>query len=114
MIQATVPFNKRLKQIVHRHSKMSNGVVRTVNAQGLIVARPKYYKPTFPLKSLLIVLAVGFLLKGFLLATLGDAAYAQRIAEMQTGSMVEQIGAVVMQADALTTIVANGVASTLH
>ena len=110
MIQATVPFDRRLKQIVRRHSKMSNGFVRSVNEQGLIVTRPRLYKPSIPLNGLLMVLAISFLLKGLLLAGLGEAAYAERVAKLQAGSMIEQIGARVMQSDPLTVIVSNGMA----
>ena len=113
MIHATVPFDKRLKQIVRHHSKMSNGVVRSINAQGLIVAHPRMYIPSFPLKNLLVVLTTCFLLKGFLLAGLGEAAYAERVAELQTGSTIEQIGAGVMRSDPLTVILSNGIAAIL-
>lgn len=113
MIQATVAFDKRLKQILRGHSRISNSVVRSVTAQGLIVARPRLYKPSFPLSSLLIVLTIGVLLKGFLLAGVGDVAYAERIAELQTGSVIEQIGAVVMRSDPLTVIVSNAIATVL-
>ena len=113
MIQATVTFDKRLKQILRRHSRMSNGTVSSVNEQGLIVARPKLYKPSFPLSSHFTVLAISFLLKGFLLADVGEVAYAERIFELQTGSLIEQMGAVVMRIDPLTTFVANSIAPIL-
>ncbi len=113
MIQETVPFDDRLNHIVRRHSKMSNGVVRSVNEQGLIVARPRHYTPNFPFKGLLIVLTISIFLKGFLLAGIGEAAYAERIAELQTGSAVEQMGAWVMRSDPLTVIVSNGLAAVL-
>jgi hypothetical protein len=112
-VQAHVPFDKRLKRIVRRHDKMANGVVRTVNSDGLIVARPRLYKPQFPLKGLIVVLALGFLLKGFLLAYLGDAGYAERIAALQAGNVVEQAGAWVMQSDPVTAVVAGGIQSIL-
>ena len=113
MAQAHVPFDKRLKRIVRRHDKMSNGVVRTVNSDGLIVARPRLYKPRFPLKGLLIVLAIGFLLKGFLFAYLGEAAYADRVAGLQAGTTIEQVGAWVMQSDPVTEVIASGIAAVL-
>jgi len=112
-VQANVPFDKRLKRIVRRHDKMSNGVVRTVKSDGLIVARPRLYKPKFPLKGLIIVLALGFLFKGFLLAYIGDAGYTERLTALQSGTVVEQVGAWVMQPDPVTTIVAGGIAAIL-
>jgi hypothetical protein len=113
MAEANVPFDKRLKRIVRRHDKMSNGVVRSVNSDGLIVTRPRLYKPQFPLKGLLFVLTLGFLLKGFLFAYLGEAAYAERVAGLQAGSTLEQMGAWVMQSDPVTAVVAGGFSTIL-
>lgn len=112
-VQAHVPFDKRLKRIVRRHDKMANGVVRTVNSDGLIVARPRLFKPQFPLKGLIVVLALGFLLKGFLFAYLGDAGYTERLTALQAGTVVEQAGAWVMQPDPVTAIVASGIQTIL-
>ena len=112
-MQAHVPFDKRLKRIVRRHDKMANGVVRTVNSDGLIVARPRLYKPQFPLKGLIVVLTLGFLFKGFLLAYLGDAGYSERLATLQSGTAVEQVGAWVMQSDPVTAFVASGIQGVL-
>jgi hypothetical protein len=112
-VQAHVPFDKRLKKIVRRHEKMSNGVVRTINSDGLIVAKPRLYRPRFPLKGLLAVLFLGFLFKGFLFAYLGEAAYAERVATLQGGTVLEQAGAWVMQADPVTVLASDGIAMIL-
>ena len=107
MAQAHVPFDKRLKRIVRKHDRMANGVVKTVNSDGLIVARPRMYTPRFPLKGLLILLIAGFLFKGFLFANLGEAGYAERVATLKAGSLMEQAGAWIMQPDPATTFVAD-------
>ena len=113
MAQANVPFDKRLKRIVRRHDKMSNGVVRTVNSDGLIVARPRLYKPRFPLKGLSIVLFLGFLFKGFLFAYLGEIDYVERVATLQGGSVMEQAGAWLMQPDPATELISGGIQAVL-
>ncbi len=114
MTQAHVPFDKRLKRIVRRHEKITtSGAVRSVNSDGLIVAKPRLYRPRFPLKGLLAVLFLGFLFKGFLLAYLGDDGYAERVANLQSGSTMEQIGAWVMQPDPVTAFAAEGIATIL-
>lgn len=113
MAQAHVPFDKRLKRIVRQHNKMSNGAVKTVNSDGLIVAKPRMYRPRFPLKGLLAVLFLGFLFKGFLFAYLGEAEYVERVASLQSGTVLEQGGAWVMQPDPVTMIVADGVSKIL-
>lgn len=112
-VQAHVPFDKRLKKIVRRHEKMSNGVVRTINSDGLIVAKPRLYRPRFPLKGLLAVLILGFLFKGFLFAYLGETAYGERVATLQSGSLLEQAGAWVMQPDPVTVMAAEGISMIL-
>ncbi|WP_342076762.1 hypothetical protein [Yoonia sp. SS1-5] len=109
MAQANVPFDKRLKRIVRRHDRMAHGVVKTVNADGLIVARPRIYNPRFPLKGLLVLIVAGLVFKGFLFAYLGETAYADRVASLQQGSVMEQAGAWVMQADPVTTVIANAI-----
>jgi len=109
MAQAHVPFDKRLKRIVRRHDRMvASGAVHTVNSDGLIVARPRVYRPKFPLKGLLALLIAGFLFKGFMFAVLGAEAYGERVATLQEGSMMEQAGAWVMQADPATVFIADG------
>lgn len=112
-MQANVPFDKRLKRIVRRHEKMSNGVVRTVTSDGLIVAKPRLYKPRFPLKGLIVVLMLGFLFKGFLFSYLGEAGYADRVATLKGGTLMEQAGAWVMQPDPVTYVVAQGISTIL-
>ncbi len=113
MAQANVPFDKRLKRIVRRHEKMSNGVVKSVNSDGLIVARPRVFRPRFPLKGLIVVLVLGFIFKGFLLAYLGDEGYAERVARLQGGTLMEQAGAWVMQPDPATAFVTQGIQTIL-
>lgn len=106
MAQAHVPFDKRLKRIVRRHERMSNGVVRTVNSDGLIVARPRIYRPRFPLKGIVLLVLVGFLFKGFLFSSLGQQAYVERVELLKGGTMLEQVGAWAMQPDVATTFIA--------
>ena len=106
MAQAKVPFDKRLKRIVRNHDRMAQGYVKVVTADGLIVARPRVYKPRFPLKGLAVLLFAGFLFKGFVFASLGQGTYADRVASLENGSVMEQAGAWVMQPDIATIYIA--------
>lgn len=107
MAQAHVPFDKRLKRIVRRHERMANGVVQTVNSDGLIIARPRAYKPHFPLKGIVILVAIGFLFKGLLFSYLGSEEYMSRVNMLQQGNMMEYAGAWVMQPDPATLVIAD-------
>lgn len=109
MAQPHVPFNKRLKRIVRRHDRMASvGAVKTVTSDGLIVARPRIYRPRFPLAGLLAVIGMGFMFKGLVFATLGPEAYAARVEALGQGSPADQAGAWVMQADPATLLIAEG------
>ncbi len=111
MAQANVPFDKRLKRIVRRHDRMSRGVVKTVSADGLIVARPRIYTPRFPLKGIVVLILIGFLFKGFLFSYLGEAGYADRVATLSNGSVMEKAGAWMMQADPATIYLGNAMST---
>lgn len=102
MSEVHVPFNKRLQEITRRHDRMRNGVYHKMNRDGLIVAHPRRRAPRFPLKGLLLLLAAGFVFKAFLLINLGTATYDERVAELRAGTLIEQGGAWLMQADPAT------------
>ncbi len=102
MSEVQVPFHKRLRAITRRHDRMRNGVYHKLTRDGLIVAHPRRRAPHFPLKSLLLLLGAGFLFKAVLLVNLGSAIFDERVAELRAGTIVEQGGAWLMQADPAT------------
>ncbi len=104
-ITANVPFQKRLRRIVRRHNRMAHGVTHKLTRDGLIVATPRIYNPRFPLKGLLMLVAVAFLFKGYIYAHLGAQAYTDRVAGLSEGAPLEQAGAWMMAADPATVFV---------
>jgi hypothetical protein len=113
MAQANVPFDKRLKRIVRRHDRMQNGVVKTVMADGLIVERPRVYRPKLPLQGLLVAVVLCFLFKGMVFVSLGADQYAERVAQLQQGTMVEQASAWIMFPDQATVFIAEAISTSL-
>jgi hypothetical protein len=99
------PFQKRLRRIVRRHNRLVHGVRHKVTSDGLIVAKPRIYKPRFPLKGLLMLVAAAFLFKGYLYADIGAQAYNERVSDLSAGTVVEQAGAWMMFADPATKVV---------
>jgi hypothetical protein len=114
MAQANVPFDKRLKQIVRKHEKLSKGGVKTVTSDGLIVVKPRVYRPKFPLKGMILLIVVGFLFKGLFLASVGEVAYGERVNGLMQGSVMDRAGAWVMQIDPATLIIANFMSDVLN
>ncbi|MBR2574749.1 MAG: hypothetical protein IKE14_10510 [Loktanella sp.] len=110
MAQANTPFEKRLKQIMRKHDQLAKGSVKTVTSDGLIVMKPRVYRPKFPLRGVILVVGLGFAVKGLLLAIIGDAAYADRVAGLEQGGALHKTGAWVMQIDPATVLIADLVA----
>lgn len=103
MSTAHLPFHKRLRQIGRRHRRMArNGVVHSINHDGLIIARARRRTPRFPLRGVVILVLAIVLFKGFLHNELGDRVYQQRVAILTEGSWPERVGGWVMQSDAAT------------
>ena len=95
-------FDRRMRRISRRHSKLSHGYVTTVNSDGIVVAKPKRHGKGGTLRGLIILLFVMLLFKGFLHARLGPDAYQGRIDNLASGSAIEKAGAWTMTADPLT------------
>lgn len=106
MVHDQLQFSERLRLLERKHRAMSCGYTTTMQSDGLIVARPKRRSIEISGRSLglLVVGFIGF--KVFLIASLGMQTYDERLARLQAGTPVEQIGAFAMQADPLSSYLA--------
>ena len=102
-----IQFGQRLVKINKRNQKLARGYVTSVNHDGLIIARPHRKSSHTPLRGLFLCLLVLMVFKGFLYAQLGETAYSDRMALLEGGTMVEQIGAYAMKPDPVTTWIAS-------
>ncbi|WP_420566592.1 hypothetical protein [Thalassovita sp.] len=95
-------FDDRLARISHNRNQMKRGYALTVDRDGLIVARPRSRRSGFPFK-MFMMFVVGFVgFKILLVAFLGLSTYENRVANLQNGTAVEQVGAWFMQVDPVT------------
>jgi hypothetical protein len=107
MIGAKSNFDERLHKIERSGRRSAKGYAPVVGPDGLIIVRRRRSGPNVPLRGLLY-LACGFILfKSIALAQFGAQGYDDRLASMQEGTIVEQIGAWTMQADPVTLWVAD-------
>ena len=95
-------FDRRMRRISRRHSKLSHGYVTQVTNDGLVVAKPQRRTARGTLRGVAVVLLVMMVFKGFLHAQLGPTAYQARVDGLAAGSIYEKAGAYVMVADPLT------------
>ncbi|MDG2453221.1 hypothetical protein [Thalassobium sp. R2A62] len=103
MSTAHLPFQKRLKVIGRKHDRMArNGVVHSVNHDGLIIARARRTKPRFPFKGLALLVLATILFKSLMLFQAGSIAYNERLDLLRGGNVAEAAGAWIMQIDPVT------------
>ena len=95
-------FDRRMRRISRRQSKLSHGYVTAVTDDGMVVAKPKRRGNRGALRGVVIVVAVLVLFKGFLHAQLGPEGYQDRIEALASGSVIEQAGSWAMIADPVT------------
>lgn len=113
MSDAFFDFDNRLRRINTSRIKLANGYVSVVGDDGLIVVKPRRRRNMLPLRALAFVI-IGFMgFKVMILAALGEPVYQDRVETLRAGSTVERAGAWVMQADPISTSVADKVRSYL-
>ena len=96
-------LNARLRRVQRKHDKMRrNGVVHRVGRDGLIRSRPRLIRPYVPIKAALLLVGLVIAFKSVLLAQIGSGNYELRLEALRSGTVVEQVGAVIMHDDPVT------------
>ena len=111
MASADLSFEQRVRHLASKHRRMAHGIAHRMGRDGLITAHPRRRSPSFPLRGLMVLLGAAFLFKAFLLSSLGASVYTERVALLSAGSIVEQGGAWVMQADPATVWIAEQISA---
>ncbi|MDT8328812.1 MAG: hypothetical protein RQ750_15745 [Roseovarius sp.] len=106
MSDAFQGFDTRLKSIDRNRARLERGYTSKVGKDGLIVFRPKRRHGGAPVRGVLYLVAGFLFFKAVIIAHLGASLYEERLAQLSQGSTVEQVGAVVMQPDPLSMMVA--------
>ncbi len=99
-------FTARIKNVQRGHARMAHGYDSKVGRDGLIVFRPKRRKRSFPLRGLMLMIVGLLCFKGLVMAQFGAATYDARVDNLRQGTMLEQAGAVIMQADPVSRFIA--------
>jgi hypothetical protein len=100
-------FDKRLKGIAKRRTRLENGYKSQVTKDGLIIFRPhRRTRGRISLRGIIYLVLGFFVLKGMIMAHIGGTIYQQRVDALLDGTVVEQAGGLVMQPDAVTKAIA--------
>ncbi len=114
MVSGQIEFESRLRRLLRKHRALSRGYTTRMRPDGLIEARPRRSVNPISGRALVLFLGAFVLFKGFLIANLGTAGYADRVALLESGTFVEQAGAFAMQADPLSELAAQKLAPFLR
>ncbi|MDF1726509.1 MAG: hypothetical protein P1U53_02055 [Sulfitobacter sp.] len=116
MVETHAHFTQRLTKLGRKHRKMEKGYVNVLTRDGLIIAQPRRAR-TVRSGSGFKLIAMAFLgffvFKAVALAAVGERGYADRLALMESGTQVEQLGAKALVADPLTQTLASYIAPVL-
>jgi hypothetical protein len=114
MVETHAEFARRLSRLSRKHAQMSRGYVNVLTRDGLIVAKPVRPKSGISgLRLIALAVMVFFLFKAVSLAMIGPQAYADRLAPLKEGTVVEQAGATVLAMDPVTRALADWIAPLL-
>lgn len=100
-------FEKRLRKLARKERAMERGFTTQLRTDGLLIVKPKRRGAPISLRSVLLFLAAFIVFKAIAMAELGPATYGAHVAELSQGTVIEQAGAWVMQADPASVAVAN-------
>lgn len=104
-------FDRRMRRINRRHSKLSHGYVTSINDDGLVIAKPARKGRNTIARATVIVVVMLLLFKGVLHAQLGAQAYQERLELLGSGTAMEKAGAIIMTPDPITLWVSSKVVS---
>ena len=107
-------FRSRLSRLERKYKGMSAGYDAKLRSDGLIVITPRKAKRRVAVVPIAVFLLGFVVFKGFLMMSLGASSYDERVARLQEGTGVEQVGAFVMQSDPLSTLVAEQMGTVLQ
>jgi hypothetical protein len=108
MVETQSDFRMRVGLLGRKHAEMAKGYTTVVRNDGLVVVKtkPVVTRRYVPTRGLILLVLGFFLFKSFMLASLSEITYNERVAKLGQGSLLEQAGAWVMQLDPITTYIA--------
>jgi|GEM_PF-2424607 hypothetical protein len=108
MVYTKEDFNARVGAVDKKLSgRGRRNVVAHVNKNGVIYTKAKRKRVQVPVRGLSIMVLGFFCFKALMLSANGPAAYEERLAMLQSGTVVEALGARVLGIDPVTQFLAD-------
>ena len=101
-------FDERYRKVIERHRQLSRGYVTKLDRNGIVAHFPiSHVREAFNFSALLLPFGILFFLKACIVTVLGREGYVQQVGLLREGGMVEQIGAIFMQMDPITSVLSH-------
>ena len=115
MVYSKHDFDDRVNVVDGKHAKLlRRGYTVRVDRNGLLVAQPKPRKFRFPIRGLALLVGGFFCFKALALGMNGPATYGDRLASLESGTVVEVLGARVLAIDPVTQFLADKIGPLLR
>ncbi|MEZ5716782.1 MAG: hypothetical protein R3D85_17520 [Paracoccaceae bacterium] len=95
-------FDERVRLLERARSRAPRGHVQVAGPDGLVFAKKRRATPTVSARGVLYLIFGFILFKSIAMAQFGPAGYEQRLDELKQGTLIEQVGAVLMQPDRIS------------
>ncbi|MEH6644849.1 hypothetical protein [Sulfitobacter sp.] len=111
MVYTREDFGTRLNNVDGKRSKLlRRGYTTRVDKNGIIIAKQKAMRLRLPVKGAFLTVLCFLCFKAFMLFANGAETYNYRLETLQSGSIVEQWGAVALAVDPATQFIADQLA----
>ena len=103
-------FDQRVQMLERARQKAPKGHVQVVGPDGLIFTKKRRSTPAFSPRGVVYLLFGFALFKAIAMAQFGMVGYTDRVAALKGGTLIEQVGAVLMQPDRISAALAAQIA----
>ena len=114
MSDSQADFDARIRSLGRKHRALEKtGSALKMRKDGLIVLKPRRAAAArgyIPIRGIAVLMLCFFAFKGYLWEALDEAGYNSRLAVLQNGTVVEQVGARLMKPDAVSLMFASAIA----
>ena len=107
MVETKEHFIARLNGLAHKRARMTGGYVTRVGRDGLLTVKPRRRRGGLPVRGLALLVCGFFVFKALMLASIGPVTYNERLAKLDNGTTLEQMGARVLSIDPVTLALAD-------
>lgn len=108
MVYTREDFHSRVGSVDKKRSKLvRRGYTSRVGKNGIIVAKPKSRRFSFPFKGIVLIVLSFLCFKALMLSANGPDTYNDRLATLQSGNAIESMGAKVLAIDPATQFIAD-------